>query len=437
MLPPRDLKMVVLVCKCWREIGEDPSLWTRCMVTLASRGDLEKLDIRRLQQIQVINVRARCFQADELEEMFQTVVTNPPLMPRLPKLREISGLANANISNVEPRLLARVVCRLEEVDMRKTNITSEQVRTLFTILCHWSQLKSLNLSVNNLSTVDPAVLSTAVNRLEKLDLNMTKMTSEQVQVLFTTMCQESQLKKLVISNNNLSTVEPEVLATAVNKLEEVGMWKTHITSEQAQTLFAAIAEGSSLKKLRIGINNLSSIEPAVLIRAVRRLEEVGLYGTQITNEQAETVFAAIAEESPLKKLILGFDNLTTIEPAVLATAVCRLEEVKMINANITSEQAITMFTAICQGSQLKRLHITNSNLSTIEQGVLATAVNRMEEVTMKNTQLSTQHVSCILTQCVEDDTKLKKLVLRGIDMTGVDQDIIRQVKEKLGMFFSF
>ena len=55
LLPPQDMKMVVLVCNSWRKMGEDPSLWTSCRVTVANRGDLEKLNTRRMQQIQDID----------------------------------------------------------------------------------------------------------------------------------------------------------------------------------------------------------------------------------------------------------------------------------------------------------------------------------------------------------------------------------------------
>ena len=46
LMTPQDLKMVVRVCKLWREMGEHPSLWTWCMVTVASKGDVEMLSMR-------------------------------------------------------------------------------------------------------------------------------------------------------------------------------------------------------------------------------------------------------------------------------------------------------------------------------------------------------------------------------------------------------
>ena len=38
LLPPRDFKMAVLVCKWWRDVGEDPVLWSWAMVTVTENN---------------------------------------------------------------------------------------------------------------------------------------------------------------------------------------------------------------------------------------------------------------------------------------------------------------------------------------------------------------------------------------------------------------
>ena len=56
-LAPPDLKSCVLVSEEWRAVGEDPSLWTWCTVTIRSREDLEKLSVRRLRNIHTIRIQ--------------------------------------------------------------------------------------------------------------------------------------------------------------------------------------------------------------------------------------------------------------------------------------------------------------------------------------------------------------------------------------------
>ena len=42
LLPPEDLKNVVLVCRLWREVGEEPELWS-WVIFRVSRGNLSTM----------------------------------------------------------------------------------------------------------------------------------------------------------------------------------------------------------------------------------------------------------------------------------------------------------------------------------------------------------------------------------------------------------
>jgi hypothetical protein len=56
MLPGQDLKTMMLVCRAWKVMGEDPTLWTWLKVTVNSREDFLKLKMKRFQLIQGIFV---------------------------------------------------------------------------------------------------------------------------------------------------------------------------------------------------------------------------------------------------------------------------------------------------------------------------------------------------------------------------------------------
>ena len=55
-LSPTNLKNVVLVCKKWQQLAEDPSLWTWCEITINSINDLKNLKLRRLNWIENIHL---------------------------------------------------------------------------------------------------------------------------------------------------------------------------------------------------------------------------------------------------------------------------------------------------------------------------------------------------------------------------------------------
>ena len=89
LLCPWDLIMAVQVCRRWKEIGEDPRVWTQDSVRV-TRGNLEMLDIGGLQHLQNIWVandcdcdpECYCWENVRVETLLRVV-------ERLPKLRKI------------------------------------------------------------------------------------------------------------------------------------------------------------------------------------------------------------------------------------------------------------------------------------------------------------------------------------------------------------
>ena len=126
-----------------------------------------------------------------------------------------------------------------------------------------------------------------------------------------------RLKKLDLKCLNLPSLEPELFARVVTRLEDVKLEGTKITDVQIQTLFTAMAQDTGLKKLDFSLLNLSSLEPQLFARVVTRLEGVNLYGTDFTDVQIQAPFTAMAQNTRIKKLDLGFHNLSPLEPELL------------------------------------------------------------------------------------------------------------------------
>ena len=209
-LPMRDLNMVVLVSRRWRSIGEDPSLWEMFRVMVRNIDQVNNLTIRRLQYVREICVLTdQTWQAGWLA-LFHTVVNH---LPRLQSL----DLSYNNLSSVEPRLFARTVNSLEEVKISLTYMTNVQAQELFTEMSQNTQLKKLDLSRNNLSSVDPTVLATGVSRLEYVDLRYTKLSIAQLTCILTHVQEDTKLKKLFLRENRID-IEPGVIRNARERL---------------------------------------------------------------------------------------------------------------------------------------------------------------------------------------------------------------------------
>ena len=83
--------------------------------------------------------------------------------------------------------------RLEDVNLARINITNVQIQALFTEMSQYCQLRKLNLCEKNLSSLEPQLFARVVTRLEDVNLSGTNTTDLQIQALFTEMSQNSPL----------------------------------------------------------------------------------------------------------------------------------------------------------------------------------------------------------------------------------------------------
>jgi len=271
------------------------------------------------------------------------------------------------------------------------------------------RLKKLDFGTYNLYSVEPELLARLVTRLE--DVTLWNLTNDQIQALFTTMGQKSQLKNLNMDGNNLSSIEPELLVRVVNRLEDANLGATNLTNQQQLALFIKISQNSHLKILNLTKNNLSSLDPELFARVVSKLDEFNSFGTNITIDQLKALFTAMSQSTHMKKLSVFSNYLSDVDPELTARVVTKLEDVYF--TNITNEQAEAIFTEISQNHiQLKKLNLRFINLSCVDPTVLAAAVNRLEEVDLRHTELTNEQIHSLLTSA-QKETKLKKLLLRG------------------------
>ena len=161
---------------------------------------------------------------------------------------------------------------------------------------------------------------------------------------------------------------------------------------------------------------------------INKLEEVDLTGSDVTSKQAACVFSLMVTKSNLKKLNLDIGNWHTLLQGdalaeLLAEALTRLEEVKLpTRLNLKQKKAI--FAALdASHGPLKRLDISGSgnldiyplgynDLSDVNAVLIANVVNKMEFMDIRYTNLTVSQITAILKQSVVA-TSLRKLLIVG------------------------
>eukprot|EP00092_Neocalanus_flemingeri_P010344 GFUD01011142.1.p1 GENE.GFUD01011142.1~~GFUD01011142.1.p1 ORF type:complete len:329 (+),score=72.57 GFUD01011142.1:200-1186(+) len=228
LLPPQDLKMVMLVCKRWKEVGEVPGLWSWASFCL--NGE-------RLSSWAHSISAATCSN----DGAWIHVQHMAPLMVW------VKTLNSRRLKTVRK--------------LRVTMVNRRQIEAIFgSILGNGdSFLKSLSITGNHRDgfSIEPGLLGRAINKLEEFETNC-ELSSQQAEAIFEGINGDSCLKKLKIENCNFALVKPYVLAIAVNKLKEAELVYDctrpgHMSKDQAEAILSQSLVTTSLKSLKFGL----------------------------------------------------------------------------------------------------------------------------------------------------------------------------------------
>merc|ERR1719186_2150624 len=111
-----------------------------------------------------------------------------------------------------------------------------------------------------------------------------------------------------------------------------------------------------------------------------RLEEVWMVSCKITNMQADALFTAIAEDSTVKILHMWGITLSQVQPVLMARAVHKVQEVYMRNTLLTKQQVTAILRQCVEGETImERLDLWGNNLAMagVEQGLITQAREKL------------------------------------------------------------
>ena len=358
-LPPGDVKSVALVCRDWSRLVELPRFWTWARLSLSRENIEERAASVRLRNIPRVVIE-RGVSGSQLDWLFLTQETV--------SLRSLN-FRGADLSGVSSKLVSELVLRLELVECHDTDLSSDQVEAVFTGVLERRPLtlRTLKLSLTDLSSVPPLVLTKALVKLEEVLLSSNQLSREQVVFLFNEMLTstELRLRKLKLHNIDLSPIAPEDLSAALLRLENVDLSDTKLTEPQVQALLFHTAQTPELKlrSLRLFSEETSNpsllrVSPSDLARALVRLEKVDLTSFILTPEQGKAVFKAIVSSPSLKlrrlTLVAGVYLLFARRcEDYISEALARLETVNLLGFSFKPKIANAICQEIVQSKTLK------------------------------------------------------------------------------------
>ena len=472
----KDLKNVVLVCRRWREIGETPRFWSSFPAKVKTRNMSvmsEMLSSRRMKQLKKLTIESTLS-----EEVSHTIMNHPVL--REFKLSEeeepqtiisvlnvicsrgykgtVLDMSENDMFDIDPELLAKVVTKLQKLEINCTELTLQQAAAIFTAVSEESTMIELDISDNDLSGVDPELLAKAVNNLTTLYIENTNLTLQQTEAILTAVSEGSKMIKLNIVENNMSGVDPGLLAKAVANLETLDIGSTELTQQQATAILSGVSKGTKLTKLNISLNNLSGVDSELLAKAVANLETLDIGSTERTECGATKILSGVSKGSEVTQLNMSWNNLYEGDRGLLVKALNNLESLDVIvtelitqqaaailysvsdgskltklniTGNLTQQQAVALSTAISVGCKLCRLFIGGNNLSAVAPGLLAKVVSNLESLSVGHTKLTQQQAAAILTAVLEGSKLTSFIIWGNNNLTEVDPELLAKAVKKL------
>merc|ERR1719233_681052 len=219
----------------------------------------------------------------------------------------------------------------------------------------------------------------------------------------------------------------------MTKLEEIRIGHTDLTRGQVQAIFSHLHENCQVTRLAIPFIDLFPVKPELFATVVSKIEEGDIGNTKLHQQQVTEMFAAVSsKKGRLKNLIIRSNDLSGVPATVFAKGVSQIEEIDMECASINTQQAGLLFSFLLEEKPLRKLSLIRNNLSGVDPTVLAGGVIRLQEVSLHYTSLSGEQVTCILNTCLEQNTCLTKLTVRDHPDVDVDIDLIMAVKTKPG-----
>ena len=173
-----------------------------------------------------------------------------------------------------------------------------------------------------------------------------------------------QLKELSIAGGVLY-VTPYILVGVAMRVE---ILKARLSSAQVENILIGLAdsEDSRLRRLEIfgGPVNLSSLEPEVLAGALTKLETVGLnLSLSLSPLQVSALFSRICQAPVMRitELVLRQKDLSLMPPEVLVGAIQRLEKAEFRGGLMTAEQLTAILTIVKERrlGRIKRISINS------------------------------------------------------------------------------
>ena len=356
-------------------------------------------------------------------------------------LKEVN-FSDSDLSKVNSNLLASLVEQLERVNLRKTRLTQNQMDILFNRLGERrvGQLKELNLDKNDLSGVLPGQLAGAVKGLDELCVSRARMTRTQQMILAINSLGDDLLLKL---NTEWGSAEGQpaflwcfnlvhnsptnfgVVTDILGRRDTLCRLESLVINNASsgsltKDLLQLLIDYASVQKLDFSYSSLVLVEPELLATLVTQAVQANLSGTDLTKKQLKALLLRISqEETSLKRLNLAENNLSSMEPSLVASSLNRLTLAGLSFCHLSKVQLEVLLVSMSQDlTSLEHLTLSDNYLPSVDPVLIGESLVNLKTANLCGTKLTLHQISVVLTLIVKSTT-LEHIALDVYQYQGV------------------
>ena len=169
------------------------------------------------------------------------------------RILDLSGndLYDSNFDNISLNQDLHTL-KLSHVKLNPVNLDK-----IFTNLTLLHNIEQLCLDGTAIGPVDPILLSDAIVRISRVDMNFCWLYQQHVEFIFDSINENTKIKYLNLSGNHLEDVNIDLLLDAMNNLEVLKVEWANLSEEQFELI---ILESKNLKNRKIVLNHFELID---------------------------------------------------------------------------------------------------------------------------------------------------------------------------------
>ena len=250
------------------------------------------------------------------------------------------------------------------------NIISDGIAQAFAnVLLENSQLKELNLSDNNLHTegIRKIFDGLKISSLIKLHISHNNITEQAADYMAIFLSRNKKLEELDLSHNNLQSPGAiKIFRASLPRLTVLNISHNDITTRAANDV-ATFLSSTKLEKLNLSHNHLLSDGIIKLCKAnLSKLTAINISHNGITVEAKDDIATFLSHNTKLQVLDLSCSELQRsgcLDIFKVLQSISVLASLKISNCNINNEAADELATVLLNNTLLQELDLSCNDLS--------------------------------------------------------------------------